>query len=181
MLRSSTSLSLYRLETRSEISLALGAYLGAYLRICDYCHFISSFRFLLGYIFDFWAVAPNYSTLRLILFERRLLSSSACMSISDFDASVMSGTGILFLFPFFLFYRISAALGRFSLLFKRWLKRLFIVWALPGALHCSWISQEGRTALVESWEHSMTRCSAVGGLCSGTSWKEPNKDKQPSN
>ena len=32
---------------------------------------------------------------------------------------VMSGTGILFLFLFFLFYRISAALGRFSLLFKR--------------------------------------------------------------
>ena len=26
----------------------------------------------------------------------------------------MSGTGILFLFLFFLFYRISAALGRFS-------------------------------------------------------------------
>ena len=65
MLRSSTSLSLYYLETCSEISLALGAYLGAYPIFCDYCHFYSSFRFLLGSIFDFWAVAPNYSTLRL--------------------------------------------------------------------------------------------------------------------
>ena len=26
------------------------------------------------------------------------------------------------------------------------------------------MSQEGRTALVESWEHSMTRCSAVGAV-----------------
>ena len=72
----------------------------------------------------------------------------------------MSGTGILFLFLFFLFYRISAALGRFSyclsadlstsLLFEHCLVRCIV----------HWMSQEGRTALVESWEHSMMRCSA---------------------
>ena len=61
---------------RSEISLALGAYLDTYPIFCNYCLFLLSFRFLLGYIFDFWAVAPNYSTLRLFLFEKRLLSSS---------------------------------------------------------------------------------------------------------
>ena len=52
VLRSSTSLSLCRLEIRSEISLALGAYLGAYPIFCDYCRFyyLSDFFWVISLI-----------------------------------------------------------------------------------------------------------------------------------
>ena len=52
VLRSSTSLSLCRLETCSEISLALGAYLGAYPIFCDYCRFyyLSDFFWVISLI-----------------------------------------------------------------------------------------------------------------------------------
>ena len=55
---------------------------------------------------------------------------------------------------------------------------LLIVWVLPGALRCFWVSQEGTHSLggVMEAQHDALQCR--GRLCSGTSWKGPNRDKQ---
>ena len=65
MLCSSTSLSLYHLEILLRDFSCFRCLLGRLSDILRLLSLLLSFRFLLGYIFDFWAVAPNYSTLRL--------------------------------------------------------------------------------------------------------------------
>ena len=107
MLRSSTSLSLYYLETCSEISLALGAYLSAYPRICDYCHFYLSFRFLLGSGFVIWAVAPNYSTLRLFsLWEVSMLRRHTLFTLF-FLSYLLSLISLFFILSYLLYHLVT--------------------------------------------------------------------------
>ena len=74
-----------------------------------------------------------------------------------FTDSVMSSPVFLFLFSF---YCKCCPWVLFLIGSSAYLKHLLIVWALPGALHCSWMSHGGCTALagVARAQHDTLQC-----------------------